>query len=98
LIFHLKFVKIYFRDFEIIKGKVFRMKKKIHPPYYDTTVTCACGETFVTGSTVKEMKVEICSKCHPYFTGKQKFVDTAGRVERFQKRLSKARKSKKTKE
>lgn len=59
------------------------MKQGIHPKYEKAVVRCACGETFETGSTVKELKVEICSKCHPFFTGKQKFVDTGGRVERF---------------
>lgn len=62
------------------------MKDKIHPQYYRTTVTCACGETFETGSTKENLRVEICSKCHPFFTGKQKFVDTGGRVERFKKK------------
>ena len=62
------------------------MKKGIHPEYHECKVTCACGETFVTGSVKKEMKVEICSKCHPFFTGKQKLVDTGGRVDRFNKR------------
>lgn len=62
------------------------MKDKIHPPYQKATVTCACGNTFETGSTRKELRVEICSKCHPFFTGKQKFVDTGGRVERFKKK------------
>jgi len=62
------------------------MKKGIHPAYGEAIVRCACGETFVTGSTKKEIRVEICSKCHPFFTGKQKLVDTGGRVERFKKR------------
>lgn len=62
------------------------MKKGIHPEYQECTVRCACGETFKTGSVNKEMKVEICSKCHPFFTGKQKLVDTGGRVDRFNKR------------
>ncbi len=62
------------------------MKADIHPKYYRTTVTCACGETFETGSTSESLKVEICSKCHPFFTGKQKFVDTGGRVERFKRK------------
>jgi large subunit ribosomal protein L31 len=62
------------------------MKEKIHPNYYQTTVTCACGESFKTGSTKKDLRVEICSKCHPFFTGKQKFVDTGGRVERFKRK------------
>ncbi len=62
------------------------MKADIHPKYYNTLVTCACGETFETGSTRETLKVEICSKCHPFFTGKQKFVDTGGRVERFKRK------------
>ena len=62
------------------------MKSAIHPEYQECTVKCACGETFTTGSVRKEMKVEICSKCHPFFTGKQKLVDTGGRVDRFNKR------------
>ncbi len=62
------------------------MKTEIHPKYYSTKVTCACGETFETGSTSETLKVEICSKCHPFFTGKQKFVDTGGRVERFKRK------------
>jgi large subunit ribosomal protein L31 len=62
------------------------MKKGIHPEYGEAVVKCACGETFVTGSTKKELRVEICSKCHPLFTGKQKFIDTAGRVEKFKKK------------
>jgi large subunit ribosomal protein L31 len=62
------------------------MKADIHPKYTDCNVTCACGETFVTRSTKPEIKVEICSKCHPFFTGTQKIVDTEGRVERFIKR------------
>lgn len=62
------------------------MKAEIHPKYYKTTVTCACGEVFETGSTRETLKVEICSKCHPFFTGKQKFVDTGGRVERFKRK------------
>lgn len=62
------------------------MKKKIHPRYFETTITCACGNVIYTRSTAKDIKVEICSKCHPFFTGKQKLVDTAGRVERFRKK------------
>ena len=63
------------------------MKENTHPTYYpDATVRCACGETFTTGSTKKELRVEICSKCHPFFTGRQKHVDTGGRVDRFKKR------------
>lgn len=62
------------------------MKKDIHPKYGKATVSCACGNSFETGSTKKNMKVEICSVCHPFFTGKQKIVDTAGRVERFNRK------------
>ncbi len=63
------------------------MKDKIHPQYYsDAVVTCSCGNSFVTGATKKELRVELCSKCHPFFTGEQRIVDTAGRVERFRKR------------
>ena len=63
------------------------MKKDIHPKYGTTTVTCGCGEKFETQSTQKMIKVEICSKCHPFYTGKQKFIDTAGRVEKFQRKF-----------
>lgn len=65
------------------------MKKGIHPEYYhDAVVKCACGNTFTTGSTKKELKVEICSKCHPFFTGKQKRVDAGGRVDKFLKKFN----------
>jgi large subunit ribosomal protein L31 len=67
------------------------MKKNILPVYQEARVTCACGETFLTQSTKKEIRVEICSKCHPFFTGKQKFIDTAGRLERFQRRYKKTK-------
>ena len=63
------------------------MQKEIQPEYYEATVTCNCGNTFVTGSTKKEIHVEICSKCHPFYTGKQKLVDTGGRVDRFNRRF-----------
>ncbi len=63
------------------------MKPKIHPDYIETQVTCACGNSFQTHSTVKAIKVDICNVCHPFYTGKQKFVDAAGRVERFQKKF-----------
>jgi large subunit ribosomal protein L31 len=62
------------------------MKEGIHPSYELTKITCACGNVIETRSTVKDLKVEICSNCHPFYTGKQKLVDTAGRVERFKKR------------
>lgn len=64
------------------------MKEGLHPKYQETVVKCACGETFTTGSTKKELKVEICSKCHPFFTGKQKLVDTGGRVDKFLKKYN----------
>ncbi|CCY04717.1 MAG: 50S ribosomal protein L31 [Eubacteriales bacterium] len=66
------------------------MQEKIHPDYHEVTVQCACGATFKTGTTKKTdvIKVEICSNCHPYFTGKQKLVDTGGRVDKFKKRYN----------
>jgi large subunit ribosomal protein L31 len=64
------------------------MKEKIHPAYKEATVTCGCGETFKTRSTKEKIVVEICSKCHPFYTGKQKYVDTAGRVEKFQRKYN----------
>jgi len=63
------------------------MKEGIHPNYQKTTIRCACGAVFETGSTKKDIRVEICSKCHPFFTGKQKLVDTGGRVDRFKKKF-----------
>ena len=65
------------------------MKAGIHPAYEETTITCACGNTIHTRSTKKNIRVEICSSCHPFFTGDKKFVDTAGRIERFAKRYKK---------
>ncbi|MDQ4129571.1 MAG: 50S ribosomal protein L31 [Actinomycetota bacterium] len=62
------------------------MKAEIHPRYGGTTVRCSCGNTFTTGSTKSELRVELCNECHPFFTGKQKLVDTGGRVERFERR------------
>jgi large subunit ribosomal protein L31 len=65
------------------------MKPKIHPEYYtDAKIICACGNTFTTGSTKKTLKVELCSKCHPFYTGEQRVVDTLGRVERFKRRYN----------
>jgi len=64
------------------------MKNDIHPNYDECTVICACGNTFKTRSTKKEIRVEICSQCHPFFTGKQKFIDSAGRVEKFRKKYN----------
>jgi large subunit ribosomal protein L31 len=66
------------------------MKADIHPDYVIATVRCSCGNTFTTRSTKEELHVEICSACHPFYTGKQKLVDTGGRVERFQRKLEKA--------
>lgn len=66
------------------------MKKDIHPEYHnDTEVICACGNKFTTGSTLKSIRIELCNQCHPFYTGKQKFVDTARRVEKFQERTDK---------
>ena len=62
------------------------MEAGIHPDYIDTKITCACGEVIQTRSTKPDIRVEVCSKCHPFYTGKQKFMDTAGRVERFQRK------------
>lgn len=64
------------------------MKENIHPKYVECTVTCGCGNKFMTRSTKAKIAVEICSNCHPFFTGQQKFVDTAGRVEKFQKKYA----------
>lgn len=69
------------------------MKQGIHPSYEPATVSCACGEKFQTRSTVGDLKVDICSKCHPFFTGTQKIVDTEGRVERFKKKYAKKTKA-----
>ncbi|MDR1166331.1 MAG: 50S ribosomal protein L31 [Deltaproteobacteria bacterium] len=66
------------------------MKKDIHPQFKEVTATCACGAEFTTGSVLDRIRVEICSSCHPFFTGKQKLVDTAGRVERFQRKYAKS--------
>ena len=68
------------------------MKQGIHPKYESCTVTCGCGNTFETRATVKELRVEICSVCHPFYTGKAKFVDAAGRVDRFRKKYGQAKK------
>lgn len=71
------------------------MKKKIHPAYYDDAkVSCSCGNTFVTGSTMQEIRADVCSKCHPFYTGQVKYVDTRGRVERFQAKQKVAQKQK----
>lgn len=71
------------------------MKQGIHPTYHeDTVITCACGATYETGSTVKTLSIEICAACHPFYTGKKKYVDTTGRVERFKQLSEKARERK----
>ena len=62
------------------------MRKEIHPEYYLVNVHCSCGNTFQTKSTVKELRVEICNACHPFFTGKQKLIDTAGRIEKYRRK------------
>ncbi len=68
------------------------MKAKIHPKYYtEATITCACGHVYNVGSTVEKMEIEICSACHPFYTGKKKLVDTAGRVDKFQAKMAKAK-------
>ncbi len=64
-----------------------KMKEGIHPNYKETTIKCACGEIISTGSTKQNLHVEICSKCHPFFTGKQKLIDTGGRVDKFKKKF-----------
>jgi large subunit ribosomal protein L31 len=71
------------------------MKTGIHPNYIECSVRCSCGNTFTTRSTIPELRVELCSECHPFYTGKQKLVDTGGRVERFQRRAAKAQKAQK---
>ena len=71
------------------QGVEINMKADIHPAYADTTIKCACGNTIEVGSTKQDISVEICSKCHPFFTGKQKLIDTAGRIERFRRKYEK---------
>ena len=72
------------------------MKEGIHPKYVEATISCACGAVYKTRTTVGDMSVEICSNCHPYFTGKQKLIDTAGRVEKFQKKYKRGKKAEAT--
>jgi large subunit ribosomal protein L31 len=74
------------------------MKADIHPEYYDTSIKCACGNVIEVGSTKKDITVEICSKCHPFFTGKQKLIDTAGRIERFRRKYAKFQETQDNKE
>ena len=66
------------------------MKKGIHPEYKEATVTCACGNTFTTGSVIEDLKVEVCSECHPFFTGRQKFTETGGRIDKFNKKYKRS--------
>lgn len=70
------------------------MKKNIHPELHEVMATCTCGATFKTRSTDSNLKATLCSKCHPFFTGKQKFVDAAGRIDKFEKKFGKSKKSK----
>ena len=74
------------------------MKKDTHPEYHKTIVHCACGNEFETGSTQREIRVEICSNCHPFFTGKQKLVDSAGKIERFRRKYAKFEKAQASKD
>ncbi|MCL4385332.1 MAG: 50S ribosomal protein L31 [Actinobacteria bacterium] len=73
------------------------MKEEGHPKYYDCVVTCSCGNTWTTKSTKKELKIDICSACHPFYTGKQKLIDSGGRVDRFKKMMKKVNTSSNTK-
>jgi large subunit ribosomal protein L31 len=93
---HVFYVKIFFvsekrntnnfhRNAYLKEGEL-AMKEGLHPKYGEAVIKCACGETFTTGSTKKSLHVEICSKCHPFFTGKQKLIDTGGRVDKFKKK------------
>ena len=75
-----------YRNFKVRRQQV--VKEGIHPDYKQTTITCACGNVIETGSTKENIQVEICSNCHPFFTGKQKLVDTGGRVEKFNRRFN----------
>ena len=81
-------VRIHFAYIYPIIKEVTDMKEGIHPKYEQTSIRCACGEVIDTASTRQNMRVDICSKCHPFFTGKQKLVDTGGRVDRFKKRYN----------
>ena len=85
-LYMLKYMLLYEHDI-VIQKEVNSMKEGIHPDYQQTTIRCACGEVIETGSTKKDIKVEICSKCHPFYTGKQKLVDTSGRVDKFNKKF-----------
>ena len=77
-----------------LRKEALSVKEGIHPEYKQTTITCACGNVIETGSTKENIQVEICSACHPFFTGKQKLVDTGGRVEKFNRRFNRTTKTK----
>ena len=77
----------------IIEEENLKMKSDIHPEYFRTEIRCACGNIVEAGSTKKDIRVEICSQCHPFFTGKQKLIDTEGRIERFRKKYEKFQKN-----
>ena len=79
-------MKSIFFIYTAVAKEVKEMKEGIHPNYVEATVTCACGNTFKTGSTKENLRVEICSECHPFYTGKQKFAERGGRVEKFKKK------------
>jgi len=88
-------VKNGIRNWPFKQGVANNMKNGIHPEYAETSIRCACGNEIEVGSTRSDIRVEICSKCHPFFTGKQKLVDTAGRIERFRKKYEKFQKQEK---
>ena len=91
MIFLRGYDKILFRQtFADCNTEVEILKEKIHPQYFEATVTCGCGNTFKTGSTKKELRVDVCSKCHSFFTGRQRDVKAGGRIEKFNKRYKKA--------
>lgn len=86
----IKFLCYIYESMWLLHSKeVKKMREGIHPEYKPTAVKCACGEVIETSSTKEDLRVDICSKCHPFFTGKQKLVDTGGRVDRFNKRFNK---------
>ena len=84
-------LKLYFYKNNLLKELI--MKPSIHPEIHDVTAHCACGNTFSTTSTLSEINATICSACHPFFTGEQKFLDTAGRIEKFERRYKKGKKA-----
>ena len=80
-------LSIYYVDLLLERGET-KMKEGIHPKYEQTKIVCACGAVIETGSTKENLRIDVCSKCHPFFTGKQKLVDTGGRVDRFNKKFN----------